>query len=101
MGKVGEALLIAGKGDFCLKLGVLESDLCMFLDYEKTCADVWIMKDYGVKESWTKIYTINFSNDISNLWFPLFFKSHKGEVLLAFRSIFMIYNPKDDSIRYW
>ncbi|XP_060208267.1 F-box/kelch-repeat protein At3g23880-like isoform X1 [Lycium barbarum] len=88
------------KGEFCNKLGVLGSDLCMFHDYEKTCADVWVMKEYGVKESWAKIYTINFSHDISNVWFPLFCKSHKGEFFLAFRSTFMIYNPKDDSIRY-
>ncbi|KAM3356458.1 hypothetical protein P3S68_023172 [Capsicum galapagoense] len=47
--------------------------------------DVWVMKEYGVKESWTKMFTIKKS--------PVTF-------LLQFGSRLGKYNPKDDSIRY-
>lgn len=41
-----------------LKLGVVEDSLfmCVFGDSRKF--DIWVMKDYGVKESWTKQYVI-------------------------------------------
>nr|XP_016475494.1 PREDICTED: F-box/kelch-repeat protein At3g23880-like [Nicotiana tabacum] len=47
-----------GEGDFeflpCL--GVLGSDLSVFCNSRKTYTDVWVMKEYGVKESWTDVY---------------------------------------------
>ncbi|KAM3202926.1 hypothetical protein P3L10_030552 [Capsicum annuum] len=45
-----------GVDQFSLTLGVLGSDMCVLCSHERT--DVWVMKDYGVKESWTKMYTI-------------------------------------------
>ncbi|OIT38664.1 f-box protein cpr30 [Nicotiana attenuata] len=90
-----------GEGEFYFKLGVLGSDLSVFRTYQSTWADVWIMKEYGVKESWAKIYTIKFDEDIPKHGrSPLFCKSNKGEILLALGSRFMIYNPKANSLRY-
>ncbi|XP_059293584.1 F-box/kelch-repeat protein At3g23880-like [Lycium ferocissimum] len=92
-----------GEGDFVIWLTVLASDLSIFCDYMRTLLDVWVMKEYGVKESWTKMYTINCPGDevdICHLLCPLLFTSKKGEILVVFGSVSMIYNPKDESIRY-
>ncbi|KAG5594931.1 hypothetical protein H5410_036163, partial [Solanum commersonii] len=46
--------------------------------------DVWVMKEYRVKESWTKIFN----------------SSDRGTFLFKNISFFMIYNPHDDSKRF-
>ncbi|KAK4356867.1 hypothetical protein RND71_022477 [Anisodus tanguticus] len=51
------------EGNFDFVLGVLENDLSVLCNYHKTRADVWVMKEYGVKDSWTKMYTIKCPND--------------------------------------
>uniref|UniRef100_A0A1U7WG31 F-box protein CPR30-like n=2 Tax=Nicotiana sylvestris TaxID=4096 RepID=A0A1U7WG31_NICSY len=90
-----------GEGEFYFKLGVLGSDLSIFRTYQSAWADVWVMKEYGVKESWAKIYTIKFDEDFpKRVRSPLFCKSNKGEILLALGSRFMIYNPKANSLQY-
>ncbi|KAK4348639.1 hypothetical protein RND71_031394 [Anisodus tanguticus] len=102
-----------GEGKFRLNLGVLGSHLSMFCSYrlkgddpgifcsyQRTCTDVWVMKEYGVKESWARLHTIKFPLSISRepVLSPMFCKSNKGEILLEFGSRFMIYNPKHESI---
>ncbi|XP_049362579.1 F-box/kelch-repeat protein At3g23880-like [Solanum verrucosum] len=90
MGKVELPRDIKGGG---LKLGLLGSDLSVLCH-----SDVWVMKEYGVKASWTKLYTITYPENY-NLSLPLF-TYNKGEILLAFKSTFAIYDPKNDSITY-
>ncbi|XP_059304733.1 F-box/kelch-repeat protein At3g23880-like [Lycium ferocissimum] len=92
-----------GEGDFDLEmcLGVLGSDLSVFCSYQRTQTDVWVMKEYGIKESWTKMCIIKYPNDIvGSLLYAPFCMSSEGEILLEVGSTFIIYNPKDDSIRY-
>ncbi|XP_060180929.1 F-box/kelch-repeat protein At3g23880-like isoform X1 [Lycium barbarum] len=92
-----------GKGeDISVLLGVLGSDLSIFCDCGGTHVDVWVMKEYGVKESWTKMCTIKYPGDqvgYGNLFSLHYFMLSKGEILVAFNSTSMIYNPKDDSSR--
>lgn len=38
-------------------LGVVRDYLCIFANSEM-CLDIWIMKEYGNKESWTKLYSV-------------------------------------------
>ncbi|KAL3587301.1 hypothetical protein D5086_014168 [Populus alba] len=38
--------------NFQVDVGVLEGNLCVMCNYEHVCVDVWVMKAYGVKESW-------------------------------------------------
>ncbi|XP_070047458.1 F-box protein CPR1-like [Nicotiana tomentosiformis] len=97
-----------GKGKFDLMLGILGGDLVVLCNYEGSHSDVWLMKYYGVKPSWTTMFAINCPDDpgkydyyprCSLSFSPLFCQLDKGEILLLYRSVFMIYNPKDDSIR--
>ncbi|KAF5952255.1 hypothetical protein HYC85_010199 [Camellia sinensis] len=51
-----------GAVDFCLKFAVLNGCLCVLHYYFKKGVDLWVMKEYGVKESWTKLIYIEQSN---------------------------------------
>ncbi|KAK3004585.1 hypothetical protein RJ639_018546 [Escallonia herrerae] len=44
--------------DFELRLGVLRECLCLICNYKSSHSDIWVMKDYGVKESWTKLISV-------------------------------------------
>ncbi|XP_058784843.1 F-box protein CPR1-like [Vicia villosa] len=44
--------------EYNLNLGVLRDCLCVFSDY-----GVWLMKEYGNKESWTKLFTISYEQE--------------------------------------
>lgn len=63
-----------GETDMCM--GMLESDLCFFRDYNKSQFGVWVMNGYGVKESWIKKFTITYPI-MKDLCTPLFM-SNKG-----------------------
>ncbi|XP_019233642.1 PREDICTED: F-box/kelch-repeat protein At3g23880-like [Nicotiana attenuata] len=102
-GKVEQPCYGEGKLNFRLSLGVLGGDLSLFCYYQRmtTHVDLWIMKKYGVKESWTKMFNINHPADLVRfLFYPPFCMSNKGEFLFQFVSTFMVYNPKDESLRY-
>lgn len=53
--------------------------------------DVWVMKDYGVKESWTKLYRINLVEGFEKV--VAFWRS--GEALLTLKGLELVaYNPE-------
>ncbi|KAK4341577.1 hypothetical protein RND71_040078 [Anisodus tanguticus] len=93
-----------GEGYNILLMGVLGSDLAIFCNYLRTHTDVWVMKEYGVKESWKKMYTIKYPSDLENFFsfviYPTLCMSNKCEILLVSESTLMRYNPKDESITY-
>ncbi|KAI8537982.1 hypothetical protein RHMOL_Rhmol09G0065600 [Rhododendron molle] len=47
-----------GDGPFALTLEVLSGWLCVLCDFYGYRTDVWVMKEYGMRESWTKLFTI-------------------------------------------
>ncbi|KAM7462018.1 hypothetical protein LguiA_030139 [Lonicera macranthoides] len=85
-----------GEGEF--NWGCLGELLCVLCNYYGTRADVWVMKDYGVKESWTKLLTFPHRIDrgIQQYLIPLCIGKN-GEVLLELGSFLILYNSKDDS----
>uniref|UniRef100_M1D3G1 F-box domain containing protein n=1 Tax=Solanum tuberosum TaxID=4113 RepID=M1D3G1_SOLTU len=52
-----------GIGHFSLSLGVFGSDFSIFCDNMVSHVDVWVMKVYGIKESWTKMLSIEYPDD--------------------------------------
>ncbi|XP_038715896.1 F-box protein CPR1-like isoform X2 [Tripterygium wilfordii] len=44
--------------NFDLDLSVLGGCLSALCNYNSQCVDVWVMKEYGVKESWTKLFKV-------------------------------------------
>ncbi|GKA84130.1 F-box associated domain containing protein [Tanacetum coccineum] len=88
-----------GKGHNALTLGVLGELLCVLCNYrESRVVDVWVMKVYGVMDSWTKVACIPYPADIwwDQILDPLCI-SIDGKVLLKFGSKLLVYNSKDSS----
>ncbi|KAL2553626.1 F-box protein CPR30 [Forsythia ovata] len=42
-----------------MNLGTFHGCLSLFCHYHEAGGELWVMKDYGIKESWTKVYTNN------------------------------------------
>ncbi|XP_049374406.1 F-box/kelch-repeat protein At3g23880-like [Solanum verrucosum] len=81
-------------------LGVLGSDLSVLCNYKNFHADVWIMKDYEAKASWTKMLTIRADNDgMLHIREPPLLVTNEGDILLEIGSRMAKYNPKDNSFR--
>ncbi|TMW96924.1 hypothetical protein EJD97_006558 [Solanum chilense] len=60
-------------------------------------------KEYGVKESWTKMFTFKYPHPYPSLMFlfyPPHLASNKGKVLLMCGKTFVLYNLKGESITH-
>ncbi|KAL6215645.1 hypothetical protein ACLB2K_015074 [Fragaria x ananassa] len=55
-----------GRSLYRCQLGVVGGGLCVasYTDVAITCdsVDFWVMREYGVRESWTKVFNLDFSN---------------------------------------
>ncbi|XP_006358426.1 F-box/kelch-repeat protein At3g23880-like [Solanum tuberosum] len=105
-GKWGEMELPCywkGARGVVLSLGVLGSNLSVLCDCDDPyMLDVWLMKEYGVKESWTKMFTIKMPDDQLVYGYLGQIRLHLAsgsEILVVFGSTFMIYNLKGDPLR--
>lgn len=68
---------------FFFMLGVLGSDLSVICNYHAIRADVWVMKEYRVKESWMKMLAICLLSDIIEYHFCPFFRQIKAKFCLS------------------
>jgi len=74
---------------YSIDVSLLGECLCMIvsyqtLNYETTKVDVWVMKEYGLKDSWCKLFTLgqwNFHTPLIPLK-PLGYSSNRSKVLL-------------------
>ncbi|KAL2530868.1 F-box/kelch-repeat protein [Forsythia ovata] len=79
-----------------LTLGVLRKCLCVFYNY-KTHLDIWMMKKYGVRESWTKLVCImDIQDNVYQAPVPLY-ASESGIILMKYGSTFKLYNSADNN----
>ncbi|KAK6137722.1 hypothetical protein DH2020_028534 [Rehmannia glutinosa] len=88
---------------FSPSLGLVGGCLCVLCDFPKTSLDVWVLKEYGVKESWVKMVTVPYNLD-DDPWkgpysTPLCI-GPKGEILLVYGSSFVVYDPKGNCFRH-
>ncbi|XP_026416233.1 F-box/kelch-repeat protein At3g06240-like [Papaver somniferum] len=82
-----------------MTVGVLEGCLCVVdLKFLSNEADVWVMQEYGVQESWVKQYSIA-SGLCINVSYLRLISSKKGKILLQTRSGFILYDLKNSSTR--
>ncbi|PIA34200.1 hypothetical protein AQUCO_03800053v1 [Aquilegia coerulea] len=75
-----------------MTLLVLDDSLCLFCERD-LLAEVWLMKEYGVRESWTKLFTCegyNFPRAITKIG-NLIVQNHEGSLCL--------YDPRDQCCR--
>lgn len=47
-----------------LKMGVLGGSLCVYYTDAYGHIDIWVMKDYGISESWTRLFSIDYASDL-------------------------------------
>ncbi|KAL7109506.1 hypothetical protein ACP275_06G179500 [Erythranthe tilingii] len=83
-------------------LGVLDGCLCVLYDFSRSRIVVWVMKEYGVSESWAKTVTVPYVRlPLSNpsIIRPSFCVGPKGEILCMLGSSLMVYNPNDNRFR--
>ncbi|XP_055809073.1 F-box/kelch-repeat protein At3g23880-like [Solanum dulcamara] len=78
-------------------LGVSRGYLVGCCNYEQNKGDVWVMKEYGVEKSWTKVVTISLPVDRWAYILPLFVAENCDEFLLQLGEELALYNSRDGS----
>ncbi|KAH7838320.1 hypothetical protein Vadar_024959 [Vaccinium darrowii] len=70
---------------FRMNIAELGGCLCILCNHNKVRVDVWVMKDYGVKESWKKLFSVAQPEVIRSFKFviPLAYSKSGVEVLLV------------------
>ncbi|KAJ1428800.1 F-box-like domain superfamily [Sesbania bispinosa] len=83
-----------------LSLGVLRDCLCI-LSHSDTFSDVWLMKDYGNKESWSKLFRVPYMGDpgYSYPYTKALYISEDDEVLLEFQSELVVYDSRNGTFK--
>ncbi|KAL8544496.1 hypothetical protein ACS0TY_004894 [Phlomoides rotata] len=83
-----------------LGVGVLKGCLSVHYYHRKTHVNIWLMKEYGVRDSWEKVVTVPYYHDPRENPLPTPFAiGPNGEVLLHNGDTFIIYNPKSNVFR--
>lgn len=70
---------------FHIDVGVLGGCVCMIATYQDVRIDVWVMREYGVKKSWAKLFSVAQADEVVGSFKylrPLVYSKTDGEVLL-------------------
>ncbi|XP_042508938.1 F-box protein CPR1-like isoform X2 [Macadamia integrifolia] len=69
--------------EFHMTVGVLGGQLCLLCNFFRVRVEVWVMKEYGVRDSWLKQFSIEQPDVISSFMFvrPICY-SKNGDVIL-------------------
>lgn len=78
-----------------LNLGILKDCLCIFFHKGKF-SDIWLMKEFGKEESWTKLFRVSYTQDLDlcAYVYTLYF-SEDDRVLLNIEPKLVIYNSRN------
>ncbi|CAL5336322.1 unnamed protein product [Camellia sinensis] len=85
-----------------IRLGVLRDCLSICDFFSPLRIDIWLMKDYGIKESWSKELVIESGIGKSGNWgsYEPIMMLKSGEILmLVNKDVLMLYNPKLGSFK--
>lgn len=89
--------------DTRIHLGVLGGCLCVVEEHRKTLNsyDFWVMKEYGAKDSWTKLFVVqSVPGEFFFEYLKLLCDSKDGEVVLVLHFCWLVvYNPKQSSYK--
>ncbi|XP_027352711.1 F-box/kelch-repeat protein At3g23880-like [Abrus precatorius] len=83
-----------------LTLGVLRDCLCI-LSHCDTFSDVWLMKEYGNKDSWNKLFSVPYMGNPD--FFPYtkaLWISNDDKVLLEFQSKLVVYDSRNGTFKF-
>ncbi|XP_026412545.1 F-box protein CPR1-like [Papaver somniferum] len=83
-------------------VGVLGDCICIAFIWDSVRIDVWVMHDYGVKESWIKKFTAiptSWPSSVLPFWKPLWCYD-SGEILVdSNRKMLVLYDPTNKKAR--
>ncbi|GFY82461.1 hypothetical protein Acr_02g0007010 [Actinidia rufa] len=90
-----------GKKVFGLSVRALRGCLCAVCDFAFTIAEFWVMKEYGVKESWTKLVTIPYWRMQKPVCCsgPLWYLKD-GRILVDFTGEFVLYDLAEHTFNH-
>ncbi|XP_047320854.1 F-box/kelch-repeat protein At3g23880-like [Impatiens glandulifera] len=78
---------------------VLNGCLCMLINYhDERKFDLWIMKDYGKTESWTKLFSLPFPEGRMNFQFTPLYITKKNEILMLFGKQLVLFHVESKVI---
>ncbi|XP_026380887.1 F-box protein CPR1-like [Papaver somniferum] len=92
----------------CVDLGVLEGCLCLcvLVNDVQDYVQVWVMQEYGVRESWTQCYVITHEKIVNayclsfGYSLKLTWSFENGEMLFRLHEgILVLYDPKHENAR--
>ncbi|CAK8531011.1 unnamed protein product [Lathyrus sativus] len=86
-----------GLGIDMLDLG-MSKDCLLILSHGDTFTDVWLMKEFGNKESWTKLFRVPTDGGYNIEAWLLYF-SEDDQVLVGIYPKFVIYNSRDGTFK--
>ncbi|XP_027118999.1 F-box/kelch-repeat protein At3g06240-like [Coffea arabica] len=82
-------------------IDIFQGSLCMLCRHsnEYTHTDVWIMKEYGIRESWMKVLSIPHHESWAYPSYKLLCTSEDEKILLINGPDLVLYNAKDGSFK--
>ena len=96
-----------GEKRVTLKMGVLRDCLCILANHKRQMvSDIWLMKEFGNRESWTKLVTVPYMRYSEYLCYidNVLYISEDDQVLLEFlnglKSELVIYDPINGTLKH-
>ncbi|CAN8230989.1 unnamed protein product [Cochlearia groenlandica] len=76
-----------------IDIGVLDGCLCLMCNHEFSYVDVWIMKEYEVEESWTKLFRVPKPKSVESFDFmrPLVYSKERDKVLIEINNAKLVW----------
>lgn len=81
------------------QLDMFQGSLCMLCRHRNRYTDVWIMKEYAIRESWMKLLSIPIHESWVHPIYKLLCTSEDGKILLIIGEDLVLYNAKYGLLR--
>ncbi|VVB07752.1 unnamed protein product [Arabis nemorensis] len=85
--------VVNGDVDIQMDIGVLDGCLCLMCNYDQKYVDVWMMKEYNVRDSWTKVFTVQKPKSVKSFAYmrPLVYSKDRNKVLLEINNTKLVW----------
>uniref|UniRef100_A0A1J3HLB3 F-box protein CPR30 n=1 Tax=Noccaea caerulescens TaxID=107243 RepID=A0A1J3HLB3_NOCCA len=82
-----------GEIDIQMDIGVLDGCLCLMCNYDQKHVDVWMMREYNVRDSWSKAFTVMKPKSVKSFAYmrPLVYSKDRGKVLLEINNTKLVW----------
>ncbi|CAA7054415.1 unnamed protein product [Microthlaspi erraticum] len=82
-----------GEIDIQMDIGVLDGCLCLMCNYDQKHVDVWVMREYNVRDSWSKAFTVMKPKSVKSFAYmrPLVYSKSRDKVLLEINNTKLVW----------